>query len=220
MNLYFIRHAEPDYENDTITSKGHIQAQKLADFYSNLKVDQLYHSSMGRARDTAKYLSEKWNVNAQSIDWARELKWGRSIGDIYDSFSPWSIKDRLIKKNHAYPKENEWMNLEDLQDGKLISDYKIHTEALDNFLKLQGYERHGQLYKVINPNEKNVVIVCHGGVISALVSYLGNVPFFQFISHMGSDLTAVSKISLCGKKEESHPAQLIYINSQIHLGLL
>lgn len=43
------------------------------------------------------------------------------------------------------------MNLEDLQDGKLISDYKIHTEALDNFLKFQGYERHGQLYKVINP---------------------------------------------------------------------
>lgn len=45
-----------------------------------------------------KICKKKWNVNAQSIDWARELKWGRAIGDIYDSFSPWSIKDRLIKK--------------------------------------------------------------------------------------------------------------------------
>lgn len=48
----------------------------------------------------------------------------------------------------------------------------------------------------LQKNEKNIVIVCHGGVISALISHLANIPFFHFISHMGSDLTAVSKFEL------------------------
>ena len=65
--------------------------------------------------------------------------------------------------------------------------------------------------------EKNIVIVCHGGVISALISHLANIPFFHFISHMGSDLTAVSKFELRGNKDEYHPAQVIYLNSQAHL---
>lgn len=30
MRLYIIRHAEPDYENDTITAEGHKQAEALA----------------------------------------------------------------------------------------------------------------------------------------------------------------------------------------------
>ena len=50
----------------------------------------------------------------------------------------------------------------------------------------------------LQKNEKNIVIVCHGGVISALISHLANIPFFHFISHMGSDLTAVSKFELGG----------------------
>ena len=67
--------------------------------------------------------------------------------------------------------------------------------------------------------EKNIVIVCHGGVISALITHLTNIPFFHFISHMGSDLTAVSKFELRGNKDEyHHPAQMIYLNSQAHLG--
>lgn len=67
--------------------------------------------------------------------------------------------------------------------------------------------------------EKNIVIVCHGGVISVLITHLANIPFFHFISHMGSDLTAVSKFELRGNKDEYHPAQMIYLNSQAHLGI-
>ena len=57
------------------------------------------------------------------------------------------------------------------------------------------------------------------GVISALISHLANIPFFHFISHMGSDLMAVSKFELRGNKDEYHPAQMIYLNSQAHLGI-
>lgn len=219
MNLYFIRHAEPDYEHDTITQAGHGQAEKLAEYYAHLKVDELYHSSMGRAALTASYLAKKWNMEAKSIDWARELKWGKANGDAYDAMSPWSLKDKIIETTQSYPKGEDWKDLPDLQEDQLVSDYEIHCKALDKFLADHGYVREGQGYKAVAPNDKTIVIVCHGGVISALVSYLSNVPFFQYISHMGVDLTAVSKLTLCGQKGEFHPAQLIYLNSQVHLGV-
>lgn len=219
MHLYFIRHAEPDYEHDTITQTGHKQAEKLAEYYADLKADELYHSSMGRAKITASYLAKKWNIEPKSIDWARELKWGKSNGDAYDTMSPWSLKDKIIKTTHGYPNGNDWKALPELQNDQLVSDYEIHCKALDNFLAEQGYIRTGQGYKAVTPNDKTIVIVCHGGVISALISYLTNVPFFQYISHMGVDLTAVSKLELQGQKEEFHPAQLVYVNSQAHLGV-
>ncbi len=219
MNLYFIRHAQPDYEHDTITETGHVQAAALADYLADLKVDELYHSSMGRAGVTAGYLAEKWNIKATPIDWARELKWGKGTGDANDNRSPWTIKDRVIQEKHAYPEGENWRNLPELKGDFLIEEYDLHCKALDDFLSEHGYVRQGQLYKAVEPNDKTVVIVCHGGVISALVSYLTGVPFFQYMSHMGVDLTAVTKFHFRGEKDVLEPAQLIYVNSQAHLGV-
>ncbi|MCQ2584745.1 MAG: histidine phosphatase family protein [Treponema sp.] len=219
MNLYFIRHAQPDYEHDTITDMGHLQAAALAEYYEDVKVDELYHSSMGRAGVTASYLAEKWNLEAKPIDWARELKWGKGNGDAADNMSPWEVKDRIIQAEKAYPEGDSWKTLPELKGDSLVEDYDAHCKAIDAFLAEQGYVRQGQLYKAVEPNDKTVVIVCHGGVISALVSYLTNVPFFQYISHMGVDLTAVTKMRFHGGKDEVEPAQLVYINSQAHLGI-
>lgn len=218
MNLYLIRHAQPDYEHDTITDLGHKQAAALAEYYADLKIDELYHSSMGRAGITASYLAKKWDLTPQSVDWARELSWGKGNGDAGDRLSPWAIKDMVIETQKGYPEGEEWRNLSEFQNDHFVEDYDIHCKALDTFLSEHGYIRKGQLYQAENPNDKNIVIVCHGGVISALVSYLENVPVFQYMCHMGVDLTAVTKISFRGKKGECEPAQLIYVNSVAHLG--
>lgn len=219
MNLYFIRHAEPDYENDTITEKGKEQAQKLAEWLKDIKVDELYHSSMGRACMTASYLAEKWNITPKSIDWAREVKWAHNKKGNVDDFSPWAVKQRLIDNEDYYPEGNSWRENPASKDEDFINDYDEHCKNLDIFLAEHGYVRNNQLYKAVEPNDKTVVIVCHGGVISALVSYLINLPVYQYISHMGVDLTAVTKIWFRGKKDKSDGAQLIYVNSQAHLGV-
>lgn len=218
MYLYLIRHAQPDYEHDSITELGKQQAEKLAQWFSDIKVDELYHSSMGRAGQTASYLAKTLNLAPKSLDWARELCWGKSNGDANDPLSPWVIKDKVIKSCHCYPEGDSWKTVDDMKDDKIVADIDEHCRALDDFLADHGYVRQGQLYKAENPNEKTVVLVCHGGVISAFISYLTNTPFFQFISHMGSDLTAVTKINFQGEQGEYHPAQMIYANSQMHLG--
>jgi len=219
MYLYLVRHAEPDYEHDTITEQGHQQAAAVGSWFSDIHVDEIYHSSMGRAAVTASYIAMAQGLSATPVDWAREMNWGRIQGDMRDSMSPWSIKDRIIAADHQYPQGEEWRNVPDLADGILTASYDQHCKDLDGFLAAHGYQREGQLYKAVAPNEKTVVLVCHGGVISALISHLANIPFMQYISHMGSDLTAVTKVCLRGEAGCIEPAHLIYVNSQIHLGL-
>lgn len=221
MNLYLVRHAEPDYENDTITEEGHQQAAAVGSWFSDIPVDEIYHSSMGRAGITAGYIAKEKGLTAQPVDWARELAWGKTqyLGDVRVSMSPWSVKDRVIQSEHRYPQGEEWRNVPDLADGILTASYDQHCKDLDTFLAEHGYQREGQLYKAVEPNDKTVVLVCHGGVISALISHLANIPFMQYISHMGSDLTAVTKACLRGEAGAIEPAQLIYVNSQIHLGI-
>jgi len=58
MILYFIRHGEPDYQNDSLTKVGHQQAKKLAEHIDALMLDEIYASPMGRAVQTAAYSAE------------------------------------------------------------------------------------------------------------------------------------------------------------------
>ena len=58
MRLYIIRHADPDYEHDTLTEDGHKEAQALAKRLASHGLDRIYCSPLGRAIDTARYTAE------------------------------------------------------------------------------------------------------------------------------------------------------------------
>ena len=55
MRLIFIRHAEPDYEHDSLTEKGWREAKLLAVRTKSWQVDDFYVSPLGRAQDTASF---------------------------------------------------------------------------------------------------------------------------------------------------------------------
>ena len=53
MRILLIRHAEPDYTNDSITEKGKREAMLLSDRIARYDIRDFYISPLGRARDTA-----------------------------------------------------------------------------------------------------------------------------------------------------------------------
>lgn len=44
MRLYIVRHAEPDYPNNTITPSGHLEARALARRFAHQGLDRIYIS--------------------------------------------------------------------------------------------------------------------------------------------------------------------------------
>ena len=53
MLLYIIRHGDPIYEIDSLTERGKLQAEALAERLACAGIDRIFCSPMGRAKMTA-----------------------------------------------------------------------------------------------------------------------------------------------------------------------
>lgn len=45
MNIYFVRHGDPDYSTDSLTALGKIQAEKLSVAIKDWKIEELCNSA-------------------------------------------------------------------------------------------------------------------------------------------------------------------------------
>lgn len=200
MNIYFIRHGDPDYVTDTLTELGVKQAKILAEAIKDWKVDEVYQSTMGRAIETASFSVKNWNLTPITTEMIKEVCWGDTNGDAYASSSPWVINDEFINNDHQYPLGKDWENHPKIKNDRIVQDLNTHIQQFDDFMAKQGYKREGQLYNAENPNEKEVVFFCHGGVTSALVAHVLNIPFSQMIAHTGLKHTSITKLNFsCNK---------------------
>jgi probable phosphoglycerate mutase len=73
MRLYIVRHADPDYVNDSITAKGRLEAEALAARFSAQGLDRIYCSPQGRAIATMNYTRELLKTGFEIEEWTREV---------------------------------------------------------------------------------------------------------------------------------------------------
>lgn len=216
MDIYFIRHGDPDYSTDSLTEIGHEQAKKLAQAIESWKPDGVFQSTMGRAKQTAEYSAAKWGIEPVSCEWLRELCWGDMKGDAYASESPWTVNNAFIREDHKYPVGDAWKNHPKVKNDRIVQDLDLRYKAFDSFLAEQGYVREGQLYNAITPNNRKLVFFCHGGISCALMAYVMNIPFNQFIAHAAINVTSISKIHFSDRAGYAC-AQLAGFNDCRHL---
>ena len=173
MRLILIRHGDPDYAADGLTEKGKREAALLAKRAKDWQIDDAFTSPLGRAKATAAPCLREWGKEAVVLDWAQEFFYciddGRGGKRIPWDFYPseWTKED----KNFI---ENEWVNAEIMLP--LRDKYEWVCRSLDELLKGYGYERDGRAYRAVKPSGKTVVIFCHFGVASIMLSHLLNLP--------------------------------------------
>ena len=177
MKLVFIRHAEPDYKNNTLTEKGFLEAKALGEMYSADDFDEIYCSPLPRAKLTCEAVikgqkeikEEQWLeefVHPITINGEKRLNW-----DLYPSFVE-QHKDELFDLN-------TYLSSPLMKEAEMD---KYAKEVLDNFdeiLAKHGYIREWLNYKVVNPNDKTIVFFAHLGLNSLLISHLIHIPYWQ-----------------------------------------
>ena len=72
MILHIIRHADPDYPNNTITEFGKQEAEALAVYMRTLPLDKIYTSPLGRAIDTALPTCREKGLEYTVLPWTAE----------------------------------------------------------------------------------------------------------------------------------------------------
>lgn len=171
MILYIIRHADPDYENNTITPFGWEEAHALADWLKDKPIDKIYTSPMGRAIDTAAPTCKIKGMESTILPWTAENM------DYMDSHklsfeSQCSYKFSLQKGTYDF---------EDFMPNQRIKTIAEMRQNSDEFFASLGYVREGVFYKVTRPNEERIAVFCHGGFgVEWICHLLGIAPGLMF----------------------------------------
>ncbi len=172
MRLILIRHGDPDYERDGLTEKGKREAELLARRAREWKVDDVYVSPLGRARETARPCLIAWDKRAEVLDWAQEFFFPEPDENGWLPV-PWDFFPADWTGYDGNFLENEWVELPHLRAAR--ERYERTCALLDGFLKGYGYERTGRYYRAVRHSDRTVVIFCHFGISMIFLSHLLNI---------------------------------------------
>lgn len=175
MKLIIIRHGDPDYTIDSLTKRGQIEAELLADRISKMDVTAFYCSPLGRARATAEYTLNKMGRDAEILDWLREFP--PKVKKTYDEDDgiAWDWIPEVWTEVDDFFHKDKWMDVPCFVDAQMRSAYARVTDGLDSLLQKHGYKRQGAYYRAERANEDTVVLFCHFGLECVLLSHLLNV---------------------------------------------
>ena len=145
MRIYIIRHADPDYENDTITQTGHEQAQILAQYLDTLKIDEIYASPLGRTQATARYTADRLGLPVKTELWLRELE-GVWIKDLNRSVAGIAPVKQPIEQSLTEARSN----LQFYQPDPCLMEENMALirRGSDSFMRRQGFLRSEEVYQV------------------------------------------------------------------------
>ncbi|WP_027203848.1 histidine phosphatase family protein [Butyrivibrio fibrisolvens] len=112
MRLIFVRHGEPNYENDCLTQTGKEQAIKTAERLKNENIKAIYSSPMGRAIETASFTAKDHGLEIEKLDFMHEIWWGDKDKDSSEKIPlnghPWSIAYNVLTELDDYVAGDKW----------------------------------------------------------------------------------------------------------------
>ncbi len=175
MRLIFVRHAEPDYEHDTLTQKGWREAALLAKRTARWKVDAFYCSPLGRARDTASLTLKQAGREAVVYDWLREFHAPVKDPETGKDRLCWDLLPGYWTKIAQMHQVETFAKAGIMATGRVAEEYQRVCDGIDSIIASCGYVREGKMYRTAKHNEDTAVLFCHMGVTLFMLSHLLNI---------------------------------------------
>jgi probable phosphoglycerate mutase len=172
MKLIFIRHGDPNYEDDTLTERGWKEAEALAKRVAKWKVDKFYCSPLGRAQDTASLSLKAVGSKAETKQWLREFFVPICDPETGADRIPWDLMPSYWTNQAELYDKDKWHESELMKTGNVSAEYKSVCDGIDEILAEYGYTREGGIYRTEHGNEKTIVFFCHLGVQFVILSHL------------------------------------------------
>lgn len=177
MRLYIIRHADPDYEKDTITADGHKEAEALARRFAAVGFDRIYCSPLGRAKATMKYTTDLLRADYNVENWTKEL-WPEMLleGSPWGDIMAIDVPGENYRCEDGLPTHENWHQCTSLKKYTIREAFDAVRKNSDDFLERHGYVREGGRYRVIRPNEDRIAVFCHAGFGLTWLAHLLEIP--------------------------------------------
>lgn len=181
MRLLIIRHADPDYPNNTITAAGHLEAKALAKKLKHAGLTRLYASPLGRAIHTMQYTADATGLPHTIEEWTREMSialettpedWGHGGKRLM----AWDIPGEIVRNCTDLPTCADWHTRNPFSDATFRAAFDDLQKNSDAFLARHGYFREGHRYRIVQPNREKIAVFCHGGFGLTWLAHLLGLP--------------------------------------------
>lgn len=216
MKLIFIRHAEPDYTNDSLTEKGFREAALLAERTKEWPVTQFYCSPLGRAQATAAPTLHAHRVSlttvhpAQAPDiilapdpakaivypWLREMHVSlppekHPVG----KYIPWDFPPSFLQENPLLFDKERWTEIPLFASCDIKEQYDWVCNGLDHLLQQHGYTRNGLIYHTDATAPASDWFMCYDGhTVKHLQNAPTDEPVIVIFCHLGVMMTMLSHL--------------------------
>ena len=187
VNLYFVRHGYPDYSKDCLTIHGKIQADRASEFLRNIPFDFIYASELGRAVETASFLSNKINVPIIKLNWAREdLAW-KDFAVYTESYKHdvWIFfEGEYLDRLRQLQNDKYWYK-DPMFPEKVEQGIKRINNAVDDWLLSMNikHDRKNKTFTAIGKVPENIALFAHGGFGAAFFSSITDMIYSYYVSN-------------------------------------
>ncbi|GIP30989.1 histidine phosphatase family protein [Paenibacillus sp. J2TS4] len=176
MRLYIIRHADPDYENGTITPEGHLEAKALAERLEDEGIDEIFCSPLNRAIHTMQYTARRLTIKPAIVPWFKELEDWDVEWPPGNRIAAWNVHGEWLRQTKPYPTNDNWHHMVPyLNRGLEVKLRQLHQES-DQFMESLGYRREEGKYRILRSNTRKIAIFCHHGLGVTWLSHLLELP--------------------------------------------
>lgn len=180
MKIIIARHADPNYENDSLTDAGVIEAKSLAKRLSEIDVDEVYVSPLGRAKATCREYEKLTGRVAEEKEFLREFNHAVYDDEAGRLNQPWDFMPKYYCSHPELRDYDGWLDAECMKNGDIKFYYDKVIDEFDKLLALHGYERCNGFYKANRPCDDTILLFCHFGIECVLLSHLASVPPLVF----------------------------------------
>lgn len=218
MNLYIIRHGNPDYCRDCLTELGHRQAEAVAEELLSYDISEIYSSPYGRAVETASHFADKVGLEINIEPWAHEVEHygedGRGGMTMAVQMDPAFLRSPEVEAMGDGWAEHPAFGG---REGVLEMVGKVERGA-DDLLARQGYVREGDRWRVERENRKNIALFCHAGMFLILAGHLLRMPTLTAWHSFFIYQTSITWVHLTDGDPTGYTVpRLYYINRTDHL---
>ena len=196
MLLYIVRHGDPIYETDTLTERGWLQAEAVGKRMADAKINKIFTSPMGRAKDTASPACRMLGLDYTVEPWAHEIE-----DDRLTTYPDGVLKSISFLPTHVF-RENgnidlvydEAFDCTGIKETNMRHARDVIEEGGRDFLERLGYREENGVYRILRPNDDRVALFCHLNMGRAWLSSLLHIPLHLMWAGFDTTHTGVTVI--------------------------
>lgn len=219
MILYYIRHGDPIYHPNQLTSLGERQAEAVAKRLAVHGIDRIYSSPSNRARQTAEPLCQITKISPEILEWSDEDRLFLEMAQLdTDGRKRWPFRHckyrNLLNSREVRDLGRLWYTHPEFADISVGPAIERIQREMDDFLESLGYKHdlENSCYQQLRENNDRVAFFAHEGIGVAILSCILDIPYPMMSTRYDMTHTGVTVIQFEEKFGSVIPQVLTFSN--------